>query len=137
MTVVSYPGQSKYTVGDEDATGQNTFSHTATVAEVTQGYVEITPTATSYIYSIKVVMNEPEESDEPAAGEDVTAQWDFQNLNPAALADVNIQGNNEADVASDVDGISMVVNCNTMPAAMPSSTPTPLSRYPSRTRVMR
>ena len=107
MTVVSYPGQSKYTVGDEDATGQNTFSHTATVAEVTQGYVEITPTATSYIYSIKVVMNEPEESDEPAAGEDVTAQWDFQNLNPAALADVNIQGNNEADVASDVDGISM------------------------------
>ena len=109
VTVVSYPGQSKYTVGDEDATGQNTFSHTATVAEVTQGYVEITPTATSYIYSIKVVMNEPEESDEPAAGEDVTAQWDFQNLNPAALADVNIQGNNEADVASDVDGISMHV----------------------------
>lgn len=59
VTVVSYPGQSNYTVGGEDATGENSFSHTATTDEVTQGYVEIVPKATAYIYSIQVVQNEP------------------------------------------------------------------------------
>lgn len=59
VTVVSYPGQSNYTVGGEDATGKNSFSHTATTDEVTQGYVEIVPKATAYIYSIQVVQNEP------------------------------------------------------------------------------
>ena len=112
VTVVSYPGQSNYTVGGEDATGKNTFTHTATSAEATQGYVEIIPSNTAYIYSIKVVQNEPEEGgeggDEPAA-KDVTANWDFKNLIPATMSDVNIQGNNEANVASDVDGITMKV----------------------------
>ena len=59
VTVVSYPGQSNYTVGGEDATGQNTFAHTANAAEVEQGYVEIIPTQTAYLYSITVVLNEP------------------------------------------------------------------------------
>ena len=57
VTVVSYPGQSKYTVGGEDATGQNEFSHTATAAEVKKGFVEIIASGTAYIYSIKVVQN--------------------------------------------------------------------------------
>lgn len=55
VTVVSYPGQSNYTVGGEDAAGQNTFTHAATAAEAATGYVEIIPTNTAYIYSIKVV----------------------------------------------------------------------------------
>ena len=107
VTVVSYPGQSKYTVGGEDATGQNTFSHTATAAEVAQGYVEIIATATAYLYSIQVVLNEPEE--EPVTGP-VTATWDFQNLIPASIADVNIQGADATGtVDSDVDGIKLNV----------------------------
>lgn len=69
VTVVSYPGQSKYTVGDENATGQNTFNHTATEAEVQQGYVEIIATETAYLYSIQVVQNEPKEEPEgPVSG---------------------------------------------------------------------
>lgn len=57
VTVVSYPGQSNYTVGGEDATGKNTFIHTATSSEVNKGHVEIIATATAYIYSITVVQN--------------------------------------------------------------------------------
>ncbi|MBQ8152871.1 MAG: hypothetical protein IJ069_04235 [Prevotella sp.] len=110
VTVVSYPGQSKYTVGDEDATGQNTFSHTATVAEVTQGYVEITPTATSYIYSIKVVMNEPEEGDEPVAT-DVTATWDFSNENVMAEA-VALSASSGTVKAVEDNGILLTVEAN-------------------------
>ena len=59
VTVVSYPGQSNYTVGSEDATGQNTFAHTANATEGTKGYVEIIPSKTSYLYSIKVEQKSP------------------------------------------------------------------------------
>lgn len=59
VTVVSYPGQSNYTVGGEDATGQNTFAHTANATEGTKGYVEIIPSKTSYLYSIKVEQKSP------------------------------------------------------------------------------
>lgn len=55
VTVVSYPGQSNYTVGGENATGQNEFVHTANASEKAQGYVEIIPTQTAYLYSIKVL----------------------------------------------------------------------------------
>ena len=61
VTVVSYPGQSKYTVGGEDATGQNTFTHTASASEASKGYVEVIATATAYLYSISVVQYEAKE----------------------------------------------------------------------------
>ncbi len=54
IMVVSYPGQYKFTVGGTAAT-DNTTIHRATSTEVAQGYVEIKATATSYLYSIKVV----------------------------------------------------------------------------------
>ena len=109
VTVVSYPGQSKYTVGGEDATGQNTFIHTATAAEVAQGYVEIIATATAYLYSIQVVLNEPE--GEPVA-QDVTAMWDFAN-NCAQLAPKGEGGTYTAEtMASNVEGIEMTIEYN-------------------------
>jgi len=77
VTVVSYPGQSNYTVGGENATGQNTFSHTATAAEVAKGYVEIVPSATAYIYSVTVVQNEPVTGPATLDGEAVTATFPF------------------------------------------------------------
>ena len=42
----------------------------------------------------------------------ITATWDFQNLNPAWMADVNIQGTKEEDVNSTVEGIAMHVISN-------------------------
>ncbi|MCR4919983.1 MAG: pectin esterase [Prevotella sp.] len=60
VTVVSYPGQSNYTVGGTDATGQNTFSYTAKSADATKGYVPVVATATAYLYSIKVEMKTPQ-----------------------------------------------------------------------------
>lgn len=54
VVVVSYPGQSHYTVGGEDATGKNTFAHKATSAEVLAKCVNVEATATAYLYSIIV-----------------------------------------------------------------------------------
>ena len=65
VTVVSYPGQSNYTVGGEDATGQNTFTHTATSAEANTGYVSIVASKTAYLYSIKVLQKAPKADVEP------------------------------------------------------------------------
>ena len=110
VTVVGYSSPYfAYSIAGVDAT-EATTKYTATAADVAQGYVEVVNKG-QYLISISVTQNEDDNAgeggDTPAT--DVTAQWDFQNLNPAALADVNIQGNNEADVASDVDGISMHV----------------------------
>ena len=54
VTVTSYPNYHHYTVGGIAATTDVT-EHKATSAEVTQGYVEVIATATSYLYQIKVV----------------------------------------------------------------------------------
>lgn len=110
VTVVGYSSPYfAYSIAGVDAT-EATTKYTATAADVAQGYVEVVNKG-QYLISISVTQNEDDSADEggdtPAT--DVTAQWDFQNLNPATLADVNIQGNKEADVASDVDGISIHV----------------------------
>lgn len=54
VTVTSYPNYHNYTIGGVAATADIT-DHKATSAEVTQGYVEVIATATSYLYQIKVV----------------------------------------------------------------------------------
>ena len=54
VTVTSYPNYHNYTVYGIAATTDVT-EHKATSAEVTQGYVEVIATATSYLYQIKVV----------------------------------------------------------------------------------
>ena len=87
VTVVSYPGQSHYNVGGENAEGQNTYNHTATAAEVKQGYVEIIPTATAYIYSIQVVQNEPAGSgDEPEEEVGGSVTWAIGNETEATIS---------------------------------------------------
>ncbi len=121
---------------EEYGTEPNTCTFDVPEAAAGSKIITITRSHTStnlYITKLEITSKAGDEGGSGEGGGEttfpITATWDFQNLNPAALADVNIQGNNEADVASDVDGISMVVNCNTMPAAMPSSTPTPPSKY--------
>ena len=51
ITVVSYPGQSNYTVGGVNGT-TDTDTYTVTADDVTRGYVEIVATSTAYLYSI-------------------------------------------------------------------------------------
>ena len=60
VAIVSYPGQSNYTVGGEDATGKNDFEYTAKAGDATKGYVEIIATSTAYIYAIKVLQKAPQ-----------------------------------------------------------------------------
>ena len=110
VTVVSYPGQSNYTVGGEDATGKNTFAHTATTAEVAQGYVEITPSSTSYLYSIQVVLNEPQGA---PVQQDVTGTWDYSNADVMS-ATMAFSGSNESGVVEDVEknGLKMTIVAN-------------------------
>ena len=54
ITIVSYPGYHNYTINGTAATA-NTTTHTATASEVTQGYVQVQATSTTYLYSIKLV----------------------------------------------------------------------------------
>lgn len=77
VTLISYPGQSNYSVGGEDATGQNTFVHKATAEEAVQGYVEVVATKTAYIYSIETVLKAP--STETVLVEKTIIQTNFQD----------------------------------------------------------
>lgn len=59
ITVVSYSGQSKYTIGAGDGmvpadTSTDTDVYTVTAADVEKGYVEIIATGGAYIYSISL-----------------------------------------------------------------------------------
>ena len=112
VTVISYPGQFKYTVGGTAATANET-EYSVTASDVTQGFVEIVATGGAYIFSIKAVLEEPEEQggEEPAAT-DVTATWDWKNLIPASISGTNIQKTNEGDVESDIEGIVLHVISN-------------------------
>ena len=58
VTVVSYPGYHYYTVGGIAADADE-VNHKATTAEVSQGYVEIAGTGSSYLYSIQVLQVSP------------------------------------------------------------------------------
>ncbi len=106
VTVEGYPGYCHFAVGGEENGDESTVAHKATSAEVKQGYVEVTATAgNNYIYSVSVVIN-----NEKALAPDVTANWDFQNDIPAGIQEnTNYQGV-EADIESDVTGISMHVD---------------------------
>ena len=106
VTVVGFPNYCHFAVGGEENGSETTVAHTATAAEVSQGFVEVTATeGNNYIYSVSVVLN-----NEKALAADVTANWDFQNNIPAGIqANTNYQGV-EADVESDVAGIFMHVD---------------------------
>ena len=109
VTVVSYPGQFKYTVGGTEAT-DNTTEHTATADEAKQGYVEIIATATAYLYSIKVVQ------DKDAAAsvvQDVTATWDYADAT-IMESTMAFSGTTEAGTVASIEnnGIEMTIEAN-------------------------
>ena len=109
VTVVSYPGQFKYTVGGIEAT-DNTTEHTATADEAKQGFVEIIATATAYLYSIKVVQDK-----EAAASvvQDVTATWDYADAT-IMESTMAFSGTSEAGKVASVEnnGIEMIIEAN-------------------------
>lgn len=53
VTVVSYPDYHNYTVGGT-AADADTYTYTATAVDATNGYVAVTATGSSYLYSISV-----------------------------------------------------------------------------------
>ena len=109
VTVVSYPGQYKYTVGGTAATDNET-NHTATKAEAQQGYVEITATGTAYLYSIQVVQDKDAASQIVA---DVTATWDYSNADVMA-ATIALSGSSTEGTVKAVEnnGVLMTVLAN-------------------------
>lgn len=111
VTVISYPGQFKYTVGGTAATANET-EYSVTASDVTQGFVEIVATGGAYIFSIKAVLEEPEQGGDEPAATDVTATWDFKNVNPSTLSTLSIQKDQTGTVASNVEGIELYVIAN-------------------------
>jgi hypothetical protein len=67
VTVTSYPGYHNYTIGGKTATADVT-NYQATATDVSQGYVVIFGTATSYLLSIKAVLNAYKGSGQPTTG---------------------------------------------------------------------
>ncbi len=112
LTVISYPGQYKYTIGGTAASADET-NYSVTDADVKQGYVEIIATGGAYIYSITIVQDKsaaPSGDDETAT--DVTATWDFVK-NCANLAPKAEGGAYTATtMASDVESIEMTIVYN-------------------------
>lgn len=111
LTVLAYPGQYKYTIGGTAASSDETI-YNVTASDVTNGYVEIVATGTAYIYSIKAVLAEPEQGGDEPAATDVTATWDFKNVNPSTLSTLSIQKDQTGTVASNVEGIELYVIAN-------------------------
>ncbi|MBQ4294191.1 MAG: hypothetical protein II755_01240 [Prevotella sp.] len=101
VTVTGYPGYCHFAVGGDENGDENVVSHTATNAEKSQGYVEVTATAGSnYIYKISVELQKP----------DVNAKWDFRNDLPAGICEATNYQGVEADVESTVPGVKMHVD---------------------------
>ena len=101
VTVTGYPGYCHFAVGGDENGDENVVSHTATNAEKSQGYVEVTATAgNNYIYKISVELQKP----------DVNAKWDFRNDLPAGICEATNYQGVEADVESTVPGVKMHVD---------------------------
>lgn len=114
VTVVSYPGQSNYTVGGEDATGQNTFSHTATSSEVNKGYVEIVATATAYLYSITVVQDNDAGSYTTVynLATAIAANGNIENASGSLAPTTAVDAANAPDIAVDATGSGAKLGAN-------------------------
>ncbi len=96
-------GYAGVTIGEDDyddTTGEQR-THTATAAEVKQGYVQITSKG-GYLYSVTVEL--------AYMPTKLTAKWDWQNGTPSSITETNISGTNASGtVASDIDGTKLSV----------------------------
>ena len=103
VTFIAHPsGYAGVIIGGNDYDNSTTTRvHTPTVAEVTQGYVEIISKG-GYMYSVSVDL-----AYKPATK--TIAQWDWKNNKPTEIDAVHIECNT-GSVDSDVAGISMFVD---------------------------
>ena len=98
VTVVSYPGQFKYTIGGI-AANDNTTTYKASTTDVTNGYVEIIATDGAYLYSIQL-------QTQKEFATTTTATWDFVNTRLTA-SPINSK---TAILPSDNDNVKLYVN---------------------------
>ena len=106
VTVLAHSsGYNGIIIGDEDFPAGDpvilTRTHTATEADVAQGYVVIESKG-GYLQSVQVEL-----AYMPASG--ITANWDWVNSNPASISSIQLQQNSgdPIAVASDQAGISL------------------------------
>ena len=107
VTVVSYPGYHNYTVAGT-AAANDTETYKALASDAKAGYVEIVATATSYLYSIKVVQKAG--SSEGTAP--LSATWDFGNADVMAATLALSASATPGDVLSVEKTLSMTVVSN-------------------------
>lgn len=111
VTVVANGGYYHFTIGGKAATS-NTTTYKATSSDVSKGFVELVATATSYIYSIKVVQNNVSSSSSTSQTSSqtsttkATAKWDFANVNPSSLRGLTIEGK-QGHIPSTLNGITI------------------------------
>lgn len=106
--------QVNYTIGANEGVTDLNNQYTATAADVLAGFATITATGSTYFYSISVVLNEPEEIDEPdePIAQDITATWDYANETVMSET-VALSGKTEAGEVNSVEGtLKMTVEAN-------------------------
>ena len=89
--------------------GDKTYTYTVT-DDVTS--IDIVNAAQVYLSHVAVTLPKVEEGGDEPAATDVTATWDFKNVNPSTLSTLSIQKDQTGTVASNVEGIELYVIAN-------------------------
>ena len=95
-----------------DVTGSGhswTATYTATADAST---IEIAQSGSTYWKNLTITLPVVEQGGEEPAATDVTATWDFKNVNPSTLSTLSIQKGQTGTVASNVEGIELYVIAN-------------------------
>lgn len=95
-----------------DVTGSG-HSWTATYTATTDAStIEIAQSGSTYWKNLTITLPVVEQGGEEPAATDVTATWDFKNVNPSTLSTLSIQKDQTGTVASNVEGIELNVIAN-------------------------
>lgn len=92
INIVSYSGQYNYKIGGT-AADANSFSYTANLTDVGNGYVEVVATSTAYLYSIELVKHTSSN----------LYTWDFSNID-SDYNEVTLQGTSGSGSIKDTSG---------------------------------
>ena len=104
-SLLTFGGSSEFEVSGSNHAWTATYTATADATSL-----DIAQSGSTYWNKLEITLPKVE-STEPG-GDDITATWDFQNVNPSTLSTLSIQKNQTGSVASNVKGIVLNVIAN-------------------------
>ena len=111
IKLTAYQTGYSITAGGNTMTDNSDKTYTYTVTDDVTS-IDIVNAAQVYLSHVAVTLPKVEEGGDEPAATDVTATWDFKNVNPSTLSTLSIQKNQTGTVASNVEGIELNVKAN-------------------------